>query len=234
MKVSQDRIIIFDTTLRDGEQSPGASMDVHEKVLVAKQLEILGVDKIEAGFPITSPGDFDAVQAIAGEVERSSIVGLCRARDEDIQAAWDAVREAKMPCIHTFIATSDVHMTHKLRMSRERVLEEVHRAVSHARELVDDVELTPFQAAVLAGAVGRAGCRHAYPAPLDRPDARWRRVIRRSRRQARPDRRSVQEGGIPRDRDDQHCCAVSPPDRLRLHEIYTNIGGTDRRDFEEP
>jgi len=105
MKATQDKIIIFDTTLRDGEQSPGASMDVHEKVLVAKQLEILGVDKIEAGFPVSSPGDFDAVQAVAEEVSRSIIIGLCRARDEDIKTAWEAVRDAKMPGLHTFTAT---------------------------------------------------------------------------------------------------------------------------------
>jgi len=146
MKVSQDRIIIFDTTLRDGEQSPGASMDVHEKVLVAKQLEILGVDKIEAGFPITSPGDFDAVQAIAGEVERSSIVGLCRARDEDIQAAWDAVREAKMPCIHTFIATSDIHLKYQLRMSRDEVIKSVEHSVGQCKSLCADVEFSAMDA----------------------------------------------------------------------------------------
>jgi 2-isopropylmalate synthase len=142
MKASQDRIIIFDTTLRDGEQSPGASMDVHEKVLVAKQLEMLGVDKIEAGFPISSPGDFDAVQAVASEVDRSIIIGLCRAKDDDIQTAWDAVRDAKMPGLHTFIATSDIHMKYKLRMNRGEVLKSVENAVSLCTSLTNSVEFS--------------------------------------------------------------------------------------------
>ena len=142
MKASQDRIIIFDTTLRDGEQSPGASMDVHEKVLVAKQLEMLGVDKIEAGFPISSPGDFDAVQAVASEIDRSIIIGLCRAKDDDIRTAWDAVRDAKMPGLHTFIATSDIHMKYKLRMNRNEVLKSVENAVSICTSLTNSVEFS--------------------------------------------------------------------------------------------
>jgi 2-isopropylmalate synthase len=142
MKATQDKIIIFDTTLRDGEQSPGASMDVHEKVLVAKQLEILGVDKIEAGFPVSSPGDFDAVQAVAEEVSRSIIIGLCRARDEDIKTAWDAVRDAKMPGLHTFIATSDIHMKYKLRMNRNEVLESVRNSVSLCKSFTNSVEFS--------------------------------------------------------------------------------------------
>ncbi|MEN6447933.1 MAG: 2-isopropylmalate synthase [Syntrophaceae bacterium] len=142
MKASQDKIIIFDTTLRDGEQSPGASMDVHEKVLVAKQLEILGVDKIEAGFPVSSPGDFDAVQAVAGVVKRPTVIGLCRAREEDIRTAWDAVREAKNPGLHTFIATSDIHMKYKLRMTKDEVLGSVENAVGICRSLSESVEFS--------------------------------------------------------------------------------------------
>jgi len=142
MKASQEKIIIFDTTLRDGEQSPGASMDVHEKVLVAKQLEILGVDKIEAGFPISSPGDFDAVQAVAGEVNKSIIIGLCRAKDEDIRTAWDAVKDAKLPGLHTFLATSDIHMKYKLRMSKNEVLKSVENAVTICRSLSKSVEFS--------------------------------------------------------------------------------------------
>jgi 2-isopropylmalate synthase len=146
MKQSQEKIIIFDTTLRDGEQSPGASMDVHEKVLVAKQLEILGVDKIEAGFPISSPGDFDAVQAVAGEIDKSVIIGLCRAKDEDIKAAWDAVKDARMPGLHTFIATSDIHLKYQLRMSREEVLKSVEESVGICKSLAPSVEFSAMDA----------------------------------------------------------------------------------------
>ena len=142
MKASQERIILFDTTLRDGEQSPGASMDVHEKVLVAKQLEILGVDKIEAGFPISSPGDFDAVQAVAQEVQKSIIVGLCRTRDEDIETAWNAVKDAAMPGLHTFIATSDIHLKYKLRMSKDEVLKSIAESVGICHELSPSVEFS--------------------------------------------------------------------------------------------
>ncbi|MDT8272687.1 MAG: 2-isopropylmalate synthase [Desulfomonilia bacterium] len=142
MSAQREKIIIFDTTLRDGEQSPGASMDVHEKVLVAKQLEMLGVDKLEAGFPVSSPGDFDAVQAVAGEVDRAIVIGLCRARPEDISIAWDAVKDAKNPGLHTFIATSDIHMKHKLRMTRDEVLVSVQEAVAACRELSPSVEFS--------------------------------------------------------------------------------------------
>jgi len=142
MKQSQEKIIIFDTTLRDGEQSPGASMDVHEKILVAKQLEILGVDKIEAGFPISSPGDFDAVQAVAGEINNSIVVGLCRASRGDINTAWDAVKEATKPGLHTFIATSDIHLKYKLRMSKDEVLKSVDQAVSFCHDLSPSVEFS--------------------------------------------------------------------------------------------
>lgn len=142
MKQSQEKIIVFDTTLRDGEQSPGASMDVHEKILVAKQLEILGVDKIEAGFPVSSPGDFDAVQAVAGEINKSIVVGLCRASRGDIKTAWDAVKGAAMPGLHTFIATSDIHLKYKLRMSKDEVLKSVEQAVSFCHDLSPSVEFS--------------------------------------------------------------------------------------------
>ncbi len=142
MKASPDRIIIFDTTLRDGEQSPGASMDVHEKVLVAKQLEILGVDKIEAGFPVSSPGDFDAVQAVAGEVHKPIVIGLCRTREDDIHTAWNAVKHAARPGLHTFIATSDIHLQYKLRMSKDEVLASVRNSVGICHELSPSVEFS--------------------------------------------------------------------------------------------
>ncbi|HQF90528.1 MAG TPA: 2-isopropylmalate synthase [Synergistaceae bacterium] len=133
---------IFDTTLRDGEQAAGVSLSREEKLQIARQLAALRVNVIEAGFPAASPGDLDAVAAIAAEVRTSTVAGLARAHRGDIEAAGKALRHAALPRIHTFIATSDIHMTHKLRMSRERVLEEVRRAVSHARELVDDVEFS--------------------------------------------------------------------------------------------
>ena len=111
------RVIIFDTTLRDGEQSPGASMNTEEKVTVAKQLERLGVDVIEAGFPVSSPGDFNAVKRISEAVERPIIAGLARAKIKDIDVAYDAVKDAKKPRIHTFISTSDIHLKYQLMQS---------------------------------------------------------------------------------------------------------------------
>lgn len=137
-----DRVIIFDTTLRDGEQSPGATMNQHEKIRLAKQLEFLGVDVIEAGFPAASQGDFESVQAISAAVKESTVAGLCRAFIPDIDRAWDAIREAAKPRIHTFIATSPLHMEHKLRKSPEEVLEMAEAAVRHARSLCADVEFS--------------------------------------------------------------------------------------------
>ena len=118
-----ERIIIFDTTLRDGEQSPGASMNTAEKVRLAHQLERLGVDVIEAGFPISSPGDFEGVQAVAGAVKRPQVAALARCQRGDIDRAWEAVKEAANPRLHVFLATSDIHIKHKLRKSREWVLQ---------------------------------------------------------------------------------------------------------------
>ncbi|MAG32676.1 MAG: 2-isopropylmalate synthase [Deltaproteobacteria bacterium] len=140
--MSGERIQIFDTTLRDGEQSPGCSMNLKEKLALARQLERLGVDIIEAGFPIASDGDFDSVRAIAKELESAAVCGLARTGRLDIERAGQAVESARKPCIHTFIATSDIHLDHKLRMSREQVLEEVDRAVRQARGYVDRVEFS--------------------------------------------------------------------------------------------
>ncbi len=135
-----DRVIIFDTTLRDGEQSPGATMTLEEKLQVAELLDEMGVDVIEAGFPIASPGDFEAVSEIAKLVKRAGVAGLSRANVKDIDAAAEAVRHCERPRIHTFISTSPVHMKYKLQKSPEEVLELIRMSVSHARNLVDDVE----------------------------------------------------------------------------------------------
>src|SRR5437899_6317365 len=138
-----DHVRIFDTTLRDGEQSPGISLNVHEKMEIASQLARLGVDIIEAGFPITSPGDFEAVQTIARQVEGPVICGLARTAKQDIDAAWNAVKESARPRIHTFIATSDIHIERKLQTTREDVKGQARAAVAHAREFTDDVEFSP-------------------------------------------------------------------------------------------
>ena len=138
-----ESLIIFDTTLRDGEQSPGASMTKDEKLRIARQLERLRVDVIEAGFAAASPGDFDAVQAIAGTIKDSRICSLARANDRDIGRAAEALRGANAARIHTFIATSELHMEKKLRMTREQVLEQAKQAVRFARNHCDDVEFSP-------------------------------------------------------------------------------------------
>src|SRR5258707_3887561 len=143
MRDDVNRVRIFDTTLRDGEQSPAISLNRQEKVELALQLSRLGVDIIEAGFPITSPGDFDAVQAIAREVHGPIICGLARTGKQDIEAAWNAVRDSERPRIHTFIATSDIHIERKLQTTREDVKGQARAAVAHARELCEDVEFSP-------------------------------------------------------------------------------------------
>ena len=130
-----NRVLIFDTTLRDGEQSPGISLNTQEKLEIAHQLARLGVDVIEAGFPITSPGDFEAVQAIARDVEGPVIAGLARTHVADIDAAWGAVRDAARPRIHTFISTSDIHIRHQLQTTREDVKGQARAAVAHAQAL---------------------------------------------------------------------------------------------------
>jgi 2-isopropylmalate synthase len=143
------RVTIFDTTLRDGEQSPGISLNTAEKLEIAQQLARLGVDVIEAGFPITSPGDFEAVQAIARQVVDPVppvICALARTQTADIDAAWNAVRDAEHPRIHTFISTSDIHIIHQLQTTREDVLGQARAAVAHARGLCADVEFSPMDA----------------------------------------------------------------------------------------
>ncbi len=137
-----DQIIIFDTTLRDGEQSPGATMNQQEKVRLARQLEKLGVDVIEAGFPISSKGDFESVSAIAKAVKDVQVAGLCRANFKDIDVAWDAVKVGAAPRIHTFIATSPLHMKYKLGKSPEQVLEMAEAAVKHAAQYTSNVEFS--------------------------------------------------------------------------------------------
>jgi len=141
-----DRVHIFDTTLRDGEQSPGISLNTAEKVEIAQQLARLGVDVIEAGFPITSPGDFEAVEQIARRVEGPAICGLARTHKADIDAAWGAIRDAERPRIHTFISTSDIHIEHQLQTDREDVKGQARAAVTLARSYCEDVEFSPMDA----------------------------------------------------------------------------------------
>jgi len=137
-----NRVYIFDTTLRDGEQSPGVSLNINEKLQIARQLTRLGVDIIEAGFPITSPGDFAAVQAVAREVRGVTVAGLARANFKDIDSAWEALRDAEQARIHTFIATSDIHLKYKLRKDRDQVVEAAVAAVKHAKKYTSDVEFS--------------------------------------------------------------------------------------------
>lgn len=138
-----DKLIIFDTTLRDGEQSPGASMTKEEKIRIAKHLERMKVDVIEAGFAASSNGDFDAIHTIAGLVKDSTICSLARANDKDIQRAADALKPANSARIHTFIATSPLHMEKKLRMTPDQVFEQARLAVRFARKFTDNVEFSP-------------------------------------------------------------------------------------------
>jgi 2-isopropylmalate synthase len=146
---SPERILIFDTTLRDGEQSPGATLNVEEKLVIARQLARLGVDIIEAGFPFASPGDFEAVQKIAREVgtaDGPTICGLARATRGDIERAGEAIKPAVKGRIHTFLATSDIHMQYKLRKSRAEVLAIAPEMVAYAKTFTDDVEFSPEDA----------------------------------------------------------------------------------------
>ncbi|MEX1141030.1 MAG: 2-isopropylmalate synthase [Thermoleophilaceae bacterium] len=143
---AEDRVRVFDTTLRDGEQSPGISLNRQEKLEIAHQLARLGVDVIEAGFPIASPGDFEAVQAIAREVHGPVICALARTGVQDIDAAWNAVKDSERPRIHTFISTSDIHIEHQLQTTREDVKGQARAAVAHARQHCDDVEFSPMDA----------------------------------------------------------------------------------------
>ncbi|MGZ8197309.1 MAG: 2-isopropylmalate synthase [Burkholderiales bacterium] len=144
--MTKDRLIIFDTTMRDGEQSPGASMNKEEKIRIGRQLERMRVDVIEAGFPAASEGDFAAVQAVARAVKDSSVCGLARANENDIRRCGEAVRVAARPRVHTFIATSPIHMEKKLRMEPSQVIDQAVRAVKWAREYTDDIEFSPEDA----------------------------------------------------------------------------------------
>ncbi|MBE6427368.1 MAG: 2-isopropylmalate synthase, partial [Planctomycetaceae bacterium] len=140
--MSDRKIVIFDTTLRDGEQSPGASMNMQEKLEVAQMLTALGVDVIEAGFPVASPGDFESVQKIAQVVKGSSVCGLARCKDIDIETAWEAVKAAERPRIHVFIATSPIHREFKLHMTKEQVLQNTDHFVRKAAALCPDIEFS--------------------------------------------------------------------------------------------
>src|SRR3978361_1995209 len=146
MNHGTDHVRIFDTTLRDGEPAPGLSLNKQEKLEIANQLARLGVDVIEAGFPIASPGDFEAVQAIARQVEGPIIAGLARVHVGDIDAAYRAARGGARPRIHTFASTSDIHSEHQLNSTREDVKGQARAAVAHARALVEDVEFSPMDA----------------------------------------------------------------------------------------
>jgi 2-isopropylmalate synthase len=141
-----DKVIIFDTTLRDGEQAAGGTLNITEKLEIARQLERLGVDVIEAGFPVSSSGDFEAVRLIAGEVRKPVICALARAHRDDIDRAWGAVKVAQRPRIHVFLSASDIHMLHQLRKSREEILEMSSDMVARAKQYTDDIEFSPMDA----------------------------------------------------------------------------------------
>ncbi len=143
---NENRILIFDTTLRDGEQSPGASMNHLEKLEVARALAGLGVDVIEAGFPIASPGDFEAVRAIAAEIAGASVCGLARCNDRDIDRAWEALEYAQKPRIHLFLSTSDIHLRYQLKMTRAEVFEKAVASVRRAKACCPDIEFSPMDA----------------------------------------------------------------------------------------
>ena len=134
-----DKVIVFDTTLRDGEQAAGGSLNLNEKLEIARQLEKLGVDVIEAGFPISSPGDFESVKLIAEEVRGSIICGLARANADDIDRAWEAVKGAAHPCIHVFVSSSDIHLMHVLKKDRDEILQLTRAMVSRAKGYTENV-----------------------------------------------------------------------------------------------
>jgi 2-isopropylmalate synthase len=142
-----NRVLIFDTTLRDGEQSPGASMNMAEKLEVARALASLGVDIIEAGFPIASVGDFEAVRSIAAEITGASVCGLARCNERDIDRAWEAIQFAQKPRIHVFLATSAIHREHKLRMTKSQIIDRAVAGVRQAKSLCADIEFSPEDAA---------------------------------------------------------------------------------------
>jgi 2-isopropylmalate synthase len=197
----EDRVRIFDSTLRDGEQAPGIALEPEQKVAIATQLARLGVDIIEAGFPISSPGDFRAVTRIAQEVQGPTIAALARAQSQDVDRAWEAIKDAADPRIHVFLATSAIHMEHKLRMNEEEVLATVKSNVARARDYTENVEYSPedatrsdtdfvvavCQAAVEAGATTiNIPDTVGYATPADYGD-----LIRRVVREVKGDRREV-------------------------------------------
>ena len=141
-----DKIIIFDTTLRDGEQSAGAALTIPEKLDIARQLEKLGVDVIEAGFPIASPGDLEAVPSISREIRGSSICALSHAQPQAVDTAWEGIKDAAEPRIHVFLSSSEIHMSHQLRKNRDQVLEQAHAMVARAKKHIDNVEFSPMDA----------------------------------------------------------------------------------------
>jgi 2-isopropylmalate synthase len=141
-----DKIIFFDTTLRDGEQAAGAGLNAQDKLEIARQLEKLGIDVIEAGFPISSPGDFDAVQLIAKEIKKSSVCALAHANAEAIDRAWEAIKNAKRPRIHIFLSASDIHLLYQLKKTREEILQISQEMVARAKKYTDDVEFSPMDA----------------------------------------------------------------------------------------
>ncbi len=159
-----NQVKIFDSTLRDGEQSPGASMNVLEKLLVASQLEQLGVDVIEAGFPASSNGDFESVRRIADTVQKCEVAALCRTREQDIRIAWEAIRNANLPTLHVFIATSDLHLERKLKMSRQEVLDEIQRGVGLCSSLCPRVEFSAEDATRTDLEYLKAACKCAIDA----------------------------------------------------------------------
>ncbi|HRZ39824.1 MAG TPA: 2-isopropylmalate synthase, partial [Candidatus Omnitrophota bacterium] len=144
--MSKNKVLMFDTTLRDGEQAPGASLNEKEKLEIAYALERLGVDIIEAGFPISSPGDFAAVQKIAKAIKHSTICGLARSIKKDIDAVNDAVKVAESGRIHVFVATSKIHLTHKLKKNKDEVLEMAVDSVKYAKSKMSDIEFSPEDA----------------------------------------------------------------------------------------
>ncbi len=141
-----DRVIIFDTTLRDGEQAAGGTLNIQEKLEIARQLEKLGADVIEAGFPVSSPGDFEAVRLIAQEIHAPVTCALARAHPNDIDRAWEAVKEAERPRIHVFLSASDIHLLHQLKKSRQEILQLSREMVARAKQYTDDVEFSPMDA----------------------------------------------------------------------------------------
>jgi len=141
-----ERVIIFDTTLRDGEQAPGATLNTDEKLEVARQLERLGIDVIEAGFPIASPGDFEAVRLIANELKEPIVCALAHANAEAVDRAWEAIKEAKRPRVHVFLSSSDIHLTYQLKMGQAEILELARDMVARAKGYLEDVEFSPMDA----------------------------------------------------------------------------------------